>query len=90
MAAFWAGTVPVLALLGVSVQTLAITLGRRIPLAISLVIVLLGLYTIGGRLTISAAAFEPPAEIDLQADTQQQVEAIGQSEPPCCQHEEAE
>ena len=33
MAAFWLGTVPILASLGVGVQTLTGTLGRRIPAA---------------------------------------------------------
>lgn len=88
MATFWAGTVPILALLGISLQTLSATLGRRIPLAISVIVVLLGLFTIGGRLTIPASAFEPPPGMDLQADTLQQVKAIGHTEPPCCQCDE--
>ncbi len=87
MAVFWLGSVPVLTLLGISVQTLAGTVGKRVPLLISLVIVLLGIYTIGGRLTIPATAFEPPMQIDAGASTLQQVEAIGQSAPPCCRHE---
>ena len=84
MAAFWLGSVPVLTLLGISIQTFAVAVGRRIPLAISLVIVLFGLYTIGGRLTIPAAAFETPLQIDPASNTQQKVESIGQTEPPCC------
>jgi sulfite exporter TauE/SafE len=84
MIAFWLGSVPVLAVLGISVQTLASTLGKRIPLAVSLVILLLGLYTIGGRLTIPAAAFETPAQIESQTSTLQQVESISESTPPCC------
>ena len=39
MVAFWAGTVPILASLGIGVQALTGTLGRRLPLATALVIV---------------------------------------------------
>lgn len=84
MAAFWLGSVPVLALLGISVQTFASTIGRQVPLIISLIIVLLGLYTLGGRLTIPATAFEPPASLDMSTDAQHQVETIGETTPPCC------
>jgi sulfite exporter TauE/SafE len=84
MASFWLGSVPVLALLGVSVQTLSGTLGKRVPLVTSLMVVLLGLYTIFGRLTIPASAFEPSAPSGIATTTAQQVEAAGQTEPPCC------
>lgn len=87
MIAFWLGSVPVLALLGISVQTFAATLGKRIPLAISAIIILLGLYTLGGRLTIDAAAFEPARQQAAPADTLHQVEEIGRTEPPCCCHQ---
>ncbi len=53
MVAFWMGTVPILASLGIGVQALMGTLGRRIPLATALVIVGLGLYTIAVRPAIS-------------------------------------
>ena len=89
MAVFWLGSVPVLALLGISVQTLAATLGRRIPLAISIIIILFGVYTLTGRLTISATRFESSVTVDPHADMQRQVEAITHQEPPCCcQHKE--
>ncbi len=84
MAVFWVGTVPLLALFGISVQTLVATLGRRVPLAISAIVILLGMYTLTGRLTISAAAFEPSNAVDVQASIQQQVETIAEQEPPCC------
>jgi sulfite exporter TauE/SafE len=84
MAAFWLGSVPLLSVVGVSVQTLAGTVGRRVPLITSLIVVLLGLFTIGGRLTIPATAFEPHLQESSGRDTLQQIDAAGQSTPPCC------
>jgi hypothetical protein len=86
MAAFWLGTVPILVSLGVGVQALTGTLGRRIPLVTAILIVLLGLYTVGGRMTMPAQAFQPLVESMEGVDTMQQVEAVQQTKPPCCQH----
>ena len=85
MTAFWLGTVPVLASLGVGVQALTGTLGRRIPLATALLLVALGLYTIAGRWAIPASAFETPAAA-IGADPLEQVETLQQGKPPCCRH----
>jgi sulfite exporter TauE/SafE len=52
MAAFWAGTVPALLVVGAGVQALTGTLGRRVPILTSLVILAIGLYTIAGRTTL--------------------------------------
>jgi sulfite exporter TauE/SafE len=86
MAAFWLGSVPLLSVVGVGVQTLVGTVGRRVPLITSLIVVLLGLLTIGGRLTVPATAFEPTLPETTGSDTLLQVEAAGQTTPPCCQH----
>lgn len=85
MAAFWAGTVPVLVSLGVGVQALTGALGRRLPLATALILVVLGLYTVGDRLLLPAGAFEPLAERLQGRDVQQQLQAVEQTTPPCCQ-----
>lgn len=50
MAAFWAGTVPVLAGLGVAVQRASGPLRRRMPVVTAAVLVLIGLLTAMGRL----------------------------------------
>lgn len=86
MIAFWLGTVPVLASLGIGVQTLAGTIGRRIPLATAVAFVLLGLFTIGNRLAIPVEAFAATAAPTAGADTAEQIEIIQQTKPPCCQH----
>jgi sulfite exporter TauE/SafE len=85
MVAFWLGTVPVLVSLGVGVQALTGTLGRRIPLVTAIVIVALGLYTVLDRSATPVAAFESVLESLQGSDTMEQVEAVQQTKPPCCQ-----
>jgi sulfite exporter TauE/SafE len=84
MAAFWLGTVPVLASVGAGVQALTGTLGRRLPLVTAVAIVLLGLYTLAGRAVMPAGAFEHRIPWSSNADTQEKLDALGHSEPPCC------
>ena len=83
MVAFWLGTVPVLASLGVGVQTLAGTLGRRIPLATALVIVALGLYTVAARPAISIDDVRP-AIGQANTDPATMAESISDAKLPCC------
>ncbi len=85
MVAFWAGTVPVLVSLGVGIQALTGALGRRLPLATALLLVALGLYTVGDRLLVPAGAFESLAGRLQGRDVQQQLEAVEHTKPPCCQ-----
>jgi sulfite exporter TauE/SafE len=87
MAAFWAGTVPVLACVGVGVQTLSATLGRRVPLVTALVLVALGLVTILGRSAIDARAMDLPAAATSD-DPAGQIETIRQTPPPCCRQDD--
>jgi sulfite exporter TauE/SafE len=56
MAAFWAGTVPVLLALGLGAQILSIPLRRHIPAVTAVIIVALGLYAIIGRPATAVAA----------------------------------
>jgi sulfite exporter TauE/SafE len=88
MIAFWAGTVPVLASLGIGVQAFAGTLGRRMPLITSALIVLLGLFTIGSRSIRPAQAYESPITVQSGEDSVEQVKEIQQTTPPCCRHKE--
>lgn len=85
MTAFWAGTVPVLAGLGATVQGASRLLGARVQLVASVALVLLGVLTAWGRLSafdaIHAAAAVRPASVEtLAAD----VEQMDSSEAPCC------
>jgi sulfite exporter TauE/SafE len=85
MVAFWLGTLPVLVTLGIGVQTLTGTLGRRIPLVTAVLIVLLGVFTLAQRTSATVSA---PRSIDaaLTADALRQVQALGDTTPSCCRH----
>jgi sulfite exporter TauE/SafE len=83
MAAFWLGSVPILVALGIGVQALAGTLGRRLPLVSAVVILLLGVSTLVLRMQTPAEAFiAPPPGGSLI----EQVEALHDTTPPCCRH----
>ena len=77
MAAFWAGTVPVLLALGVGAQIMAVPLRRHIPAVTALILVALGLYAIIGRPTTAVAAMAKhraaSTDVPSAADP-----------PPCC------
>jgi hypothetical protein len=84
MVAFWSGTVPILLALGIGVQTLAGTLGRRLPLFSAVVIMLLGVSTLVLRMRLSVEAFQPPAGWLSAPNAIKQVEAASHTVPPCC------
>lgn len=90
MAAFWAGTVPVLLSVGVSTQFLARWLGKRLPLLTSTALIGLGLFTIAGRVSIDSRAFaaERPPENEVTTTEQaiERVESLDAAKAPCCQH----
>jgi len=78
MAAFWAGTVPVLLALGLGAQVLALPLRRHIPAVTALVLVALGLYAIIGRPTTAVAAMSKHQH-STEADV-----PTPDDPPPCC------
>lgn len=86
MVAFWAGTVPILAAVGLGSQSLAAVLGARRPLIAAVLIVLLGLVTIVER------TFAPlPMCEASQVEALMQASAKGDprlpdAPPPCCSH----
>ncbi|MGZ8493175.1 MAG: sulfite exporter TauE/SafE family protein [Gemmatirosa sp.] len=61
MATFWAGTLPMLTALGVTVQRAAGPLRARLPLISATVLVVLGLLSIAGRMQAPAHAHLAPA-----------------------------
>lgn len=87
MAAFWAGTLPVLVAVGAGVQRLAGPLRRQIPAITSVALVAVGVYTIVGRGTMPAAAMTGgvvrAGDTDAAID---RVQHLDSSEMPCCQH----
>ena len=80
MAAFWAGTVPVLLALGLGAQVIGVPLRKHIPAVTALILVALGLYAIIGRPATVLAAVQKhqhAAETVPSAD----------DPPPCCGEE---
>jgi len=87
LAAFWAGTVPVLASIGFGIQRLTGITGRKVQLAASLLVVILGILSVVVRWDLPLAGralAKPPATVE---EAVQRVESLGAEEPPCCQHE---
>ncbi len=56
MLLFWTGTLPVMLALGAGLQRLGTSLRLRLPLVAATVVVVLGLFTIAGRLRMSGDA----------------------------------
>lgn len=83
MALFWAGTVPILAGLGLGAQALAGPLRARLPVLTSVLLVAVGLYTVFGRLTLPAMA-KPEAAIRIVNDAGEQRLEVSRDLPPCC------
>ncbi|MCC6675833.1 MAG: sulfite exporter TauE/SafE family protein [Phycisphaerales bacterium] len=79
MAVFWLGTLPIMIGLGVSLQSLTGALRRRLPLVTSLLIVVVGLFTVAGRLTLPAFAAHGAADASIE-----RVNALNNELPPCC------
>lgn len=94
MAAFWAGTVPVLAAIGVGTHSFGAFMGRRFPLVVPLILIGLGIYTVAGRAVIHplpASASQTqltPDHPDVgssAADAADRVRALDSARSPCCQ-----
>ena len=85
MAAFWVGTLPILAVIGVGVRRLAGPLRRYVPAVTALVLVAVGLMTVAGRLSVPAiAADDSGAPPSVEAAVARASE-IGSEEPLCHQ-----
>ena len=88
MAIFWLGTLPYLVAVGVGVQSLAGVLGRHLPAATAILIVLVGIYTVFYRLDLSNAVYAQTDQVDYESLTPEEAAELNQrmiSElPPCC------
>lgn len=83
MAAFWLGTLPVMAALGAGVQALAGPLRRRLPMLTSVALVAVGVYTLAGRMVVPAVASSDVSGPDGQTAVQR-VRSLDAAEMPCC------
>lgn len=62
MAAFWLGTVPLMAAVGLGAQRLLGRFRTRLPLVTASVLVILGVLTVAGRFTPASAAQSPTSD----------------------------
>lgn len=83
MALFWAGTLPVLAAIGLGAQALAGPLRSRLPLLTSLLLMGVGLYTVLGRVTLPALA-RPAAAVQVESVNGETVVTTRHELPECC------
>ncbi len=86
MASFWAGTVPILLLVGASAQAFVRSLGEKASLFASLAVIALGLYTVAGRMDVSPAAFAAENERASLSDDSSldRVQSLNAADAPCC------
>ncbi len=86
MAAFWAGTVPVLLFIGIGTQGLTSMLRGRLAVLPALVILVVGLMTVAGRLAVPASAYERIRASRSAEPTSaaSEVESLDASSMPCC------
>lgn len=85
MAVFWAGTVPVLASLGLGVQMFAGRLRGGVAWAASLAIVIVGTMTVVNRAHLPQFHSDaPPASIEQNVA---RTATLNAGEMPCCKHE---
>lgn len=82
MLAFWLGTVPLLASLGIGLQGLTAPLRRRLPLVTSMLVIGLGLMTALGRVSLPTT----PPDVGLgSAETRlTNARALTHDDLPCC------
>lgn len=83
MLAFWLGTLPVLAALGLGIQSLTGRLRRHLPLVTSLALVAVGIWTLMGRLTAPALAARPVVATSME-DAARTVEATADHAQKTC------
>jgi uncharacterized protein len=87
MIAFWAGTVPILAAVGVGVQTLFGPLRRHLPVAVACAMVLFGgivLVRGYGVSTAEAGATSSTGEDRSVDEALRRLEGVEEAELPCC------
>jgi sulfite exporter TauE/SafE len=80
MLAFWLGTLPVMATIGLGIGSLAEPLRKRLPLVTSLVLIAAGVWTLFGRMAMpamAASAMTPPVSIE------QSIYRAGNAEEAC-------
>lgn len=89
MAAFWLGTLPLLVTLGAGIQSIAGPLRRHVPTVIALCVVVMGFWTLFGRLDVhmpSVRLLTPVGDASGMSEEARldAVRAMPDTPPPCC------
>lgn len=85
MLAFWAGTMPILASIGLATQRARALLGARLQPVVALALAIIGAMTVTGRIgALNAIQAQAASPVDSHQLTSQ-VEELRATEPPCCQ-----
>jgi sulfite exporter TauE/SafE len=88
MAAFWAGSVPILILVAAGVQTFGRLLGRHVPVLMSLALLAIGIWTAGARTgmaAVSPADLAVPRVLEASGGTGP-LPGIAPEQAPCCRN----
>lgn len=90
MAAFWVGTLPVLAAVGVGVRAMAGPLGARLPALTAVALIASGALTLAARCDLIARDLSPAlGAMITRSDSGLRLESSGESATPACCREEA-
>jgi len=87
MAVFWVGTLPILAGVGLGAQAMTGRLRSRLPVLTSILLVVVGTYTVLGRMALPTLAKPQPA-VRVVVDGQTSKLEVSTELPPCCQEGE--
>lgn len=86
MATFWAGTIPLMVLVGLGAGQLSRSLQTKVPITMAALTILVGLFTIGFRSPIALGGRTVGQNVQ---EAQHQIETLDHEKMPCCQAREA-
>jgi sulfite exporter TauE/SafE len=90
LASFWLGTLPVMVSVGAGLQALTGPLRSRLPFLTALVVVVVGLFTVAGRISLPSFVPERVASVQPASvrEAIERVRALDAHELPCCNPEQ--
>lgn len=86
MATFWAGTIPLMVLVGLGAGHLSRSLQTKVPVTMAALTILVGIFTISFRSPVAIGGLTVGQDIQ---EAQQQIETLDHEKMPCCQAREA-
>lgn len=91
MMVFWAGTVPIMTALMLGVSRIGRKFQQKIPLLMSLLVILLGIFTIAFRAPIDLSGMNQQISTKQKSgDLVEQIRNVDHEQLPCCQCEKTE